>query len=249
MKLRIVAVLKKVSGGSFFSLNTIIFFVMCVFYSPISNAEEFETLENIKALVEPFVIKNTEHNEDETVSVLITKFESMKLTRCSSEIIVSYSKENAASQSNSVILECPNVEGWRVFVPIHVQVMTPVLSVNRMVVPGDIIEDSDIAYEHYDKNRLYDGYFKEKTDVIGLSATKSIPAGAPLTKKNLKQMPLVKRNHTISLAIRRGAIEIEMIGIAKSDGYLDGAVKVLNPSSKKIVDAIVTGKDRAEITY
>ena len=40
-----------------------------------------------------------------------------------------------------------------------------------------------------------------------------------------------------------------MIGIAKSDGYVDGLIKVLNPTSKKIVDAVVTGKDRAEIIY
>lgn len=222
---------------------------MCCLNSPASSAEDYETLDNIKSVVEAFVIKNTQHSEDETISVAINQFENIKLTRCQSAVTASFSQETIADQSHVVLLECNAAESWRVFLPIHVQIMTPVLAIKRMMVPGDLIAEEDISYVNYDRNRLYDGYYKDKRDVLGLTVSRSITAGAPLTRKNLKQMPLVKRNHTISLALKRGAIEIEMIGIAKTDGYMDSTIKVLNPSSKKIVDAVVTGTDRAEITY
>ena len=223
--------------------------LLCCLAAPAISDEEYETLENIQSVVDAFVIKNTQHAEDEKVSVTITQFENVRLSHCQNDVKASFSNETIADQSHVVLLECHAANSWRIFLPIHVQIMTPVLSINRMMVPGDLITESDLVYENFDRNRLYDGYFKDKREVLGLAVTRSIAAGAPLTKKNLKQMPLVKRNHTISLALRRGAIEIEMIGIAKMDGYMDSTIKVLNPSSKKIVDAVVTGIDRAEITY
>lgn len=231
------------------SIKGIILLLLCCLASPAISDEEYETLENIQPVVDAFVIKNTRHAEDEKVSVTINQFENVKLSRCQTAVKASFSSETVADQSHVVLLECHAANNWRVFLPVHVQIMTPVLTTNRMMVPGDLITENDIVYENFDRNRLYDGYFKDKRDVLGLAVTRNIAAGAPLTKKNLKQMPLVKRNHTISLALRRGAIEIEMIGIAKTDGYMDSTIKVLNPSSKKIVDAVVTGIDRAEITY
>lgn len=223
--------------------------LLCCLATPAISDEEYETLENIQPVVDAFVIKNTQHAEDEKVSVTINQFENVKLSRCQADVKASFSGETAADQSHVVLLECNGTNSWRVFLPVHVQIMTPVLAINRMMAPGDLVTENDLVYTNLDRNRLYDGYFKDKRDVLGLAVTRSIAAGAPLTKKNLKQLPLVKRNHTISLALRRGAIEIEMIGIAKTDGYMDSTIKVLNPSSKKIVDAVVTGVDRAEITY
>lgn len=217
--------------------------------SPAISAEDYETLDNIKSVVETFVIKNTQHADDEKISVAINQFENVKLARCQTNVTASFSQETIADQSHVVLLECNAAESWRVFLPIHVQIMTPVLTVNRLLAPGDLITENDLAYGNYDRNRLYDGYYKDKRDVLGLTVSRSISVGTLLTKKNLKQLPLVKRNHTISLALRRGSIEIEMIGIAKTDGYMDSTIKVLNPASKKIVDAVVTGTDRAEITY
>lgn len=219
------------------------------FYSSIIHANTDERVERIKSLINSFVVNAVEHSDDETVEAIINPFQSITSGDCQSEITVSFAKEAVNAQSNAVILSCEGAENWHVYIPVHIQIMTKVLSVNHLITMGEVITENDIHYELYDKNRLYEGYFKEKQDVVGLSASRTIPAGSPLTKKNIKQLPSVKRNQTITLAIRKGAIEVEMIGIAKSDGYVDGLIKVLNPTSKKIVDAVVTGKDRAEIIY
>lgn len=223
--------------------------IMAGFYSPALHATTDKSVEQIKSLINDYVVDTVPHNDDETVSVIIKQFDDIQLGYCQGEMIVSFAKEALGSQPNAVVLSCEGTDNRHVYVPIQIQIMTKVLSVNRLISMGDVITENDISYELYDKNRLYEGYFKEKQDVIGLSVSRTISAGSPLTKKNLKQLPAVKRNQTITLAIRKGAIEVEMIGIAKSDGYVDGLIKVLNPTSKKIVDAVVTGKDRAEIIY
>lgn len=212
-------------------------------------ASEYEDLAHLKSLVESYVKENVPHESGDDITVSISKLDSLKLAKCHNEIMVSFSPEMIANQPGAVILKCDSVVNWNVYVPIQTRIMTKVLTVNRLISPGDIITENDLDTVTYDKNRLYDGYFREESDVVGLSAVRNIVSGTPLTRKNLKQVALIKKNQSVTLALTRGAIDIEMIGIAKTDGYKNGPVKVYNPSSKKIVDAIVVSKGRAEINW
>lgn len=227
----------------------IISIIMSVFFVANNHADGYESADAITKAIQAFVVDNTAHDDSEQVSVLINPFNHTTLSHCTTPLSVSFSREDATNQSNAVVVECHSSDNWRIYVPVHIQIMSEVLSVNHTLAPGDVITEADLTFELQDKNRLYEGYFKNKDDVIGLSAFRAIPVGSPLTKKNVKQMPLVKRGQSITLALKKGAIEIDMAGIAKSDGYLNGPVKIMNPSSKKWVDATVVGKDRAELNY
>ena len=55
--------------------------------------------------------------------------------------------------------------------------------------------------------------------MIGLAARHSIYAGSVFNKTNTVSLPVIKKNQTITLAIKTGPVEIQMLGIAKSDGY------------------------------
>jgi flagellar basal body P-ring formation protein FlgA len=208
---------------------------------------EYESLERIQLSIESFVKKNAVSDDGE-ISVQINSFEAVKLPKCPGELAVSFAKETKPDAASVVLVECPAIESWRVFVPVQVQNKRNVLTVNRVLTVGDIINEHDLTYQPFDVNRLYEGYFIAKNEVIGLSVARTIPAGYPLTKKNLKQLPLVRRNQRVTLVLRQGAIEITMLGIAKSDGYMNDTINVLNPTSKKVVDAVVVSKDRVEIT-
>ncbi len=112
---------------------------------------------------------------------------------------------------------------------------------------GTMIQDSDLAYSKQDKKRLPEGFYLEPADIIGLSTLHAISPGNAYTPKNVKQRRLVERNHTIKLEINQGGVKVEMMGIAKSNGALNETIKIMNPSSKKIIYGVVTGKDRVEI--
>lgn|GEM_PF-2511441 len=222
---------------------------MSGFCLPGNCADTYEDTQQLKSRVNDFVITNVAHDETDVVSVQVSQLDSLKLRSCEKKLDLSFAKEGMSNQPSAVILSCASQDAWNVYVPVQIQIMTKVLSVNRPIATGETIDEQDLDLTTYDKNRLYDGFFKSREDVIGMSAARSIAPGTPLTRKNVKQLAMIKRNQTITLALRRGAIEIEMIGVAKSDGYKDGPVKVFNPSSKKTVDAVVVGRNRAEITY
>lgn len=186
------------------------------------------------------------HQDDETIEVTPVKLnQNLTLPSCSTDIDISISKQSA----NSVTLSCHTQPQWNIYIPINVKILTKVLVTNRIIGTGEPITTNDIIYEKQDKSLLTNGFFKDPKEVVGLVARYNMNTGTVLTKNNLKQLPIVKKDQTITLAVKTGGIEIKMLGIAKSDGYLNERINVLNPSSKKIIDAIVTSSTQAEINY
>lgn len=205
-----------------------------------------EILDELQDQIQTFVLNHVDHEQDEAVSVTLKPLDSLKLAPCS-EPLRFHLVEN--SRSKTVSIRCEGIKHWQVHLPVHIQILTRVLLAKKNIAAGESLDESMLSFGYQDKTRLYDGYFQDKSEAIGLVALRSIAQGLPLSKRNLKQLPLVRRGQTITLALRHGPIEIDMIGIAKTDGFKQEQVKVLNPSSKKVVEAIVTGKNRAEIIY
>lgn len=204
----------------------------------------------LKTYITNYALNHIQHQDDETIDINITQIDqNISIPQCSEPVDISMSKQSLPEQSTAVALSCNAQPQWNIYVPINIKILTNVLIANRLIRSGEIIADEDIAFAKQDKNRLSEGFFKDNQAVIGLAARHSIYAGSVFNKTNTMSLPVIKKNQTISLAIRTGAVEIQMLGIAKTDGYLNQPIKVLNPSSKKIIDAIVKSNDKAEINY
>jgi len=224
------------------------FAVLCFVLS--SHAATSESTQSSKQLIRNFVLQNTPHAADESIEINITQLDqNFKLPTCSTPIKPSFTKPNAPAQSTAIQLSCESIPSWNVYVPVNIKVLIDVLTTERTISSGDTITDSDITLGKHDKNRLSDGYFKDKSAILGLTAARSIQAGMPITKKYLRASKIIKKNESVNLIVKHGGIQISVLGIAKSDGYLHDTIHVINPSSKKIIDAVVTGPNRAEINY
>jgi flagella basal body P-ring formation protein FlgA len=122
-----------------------------------------------------------------------------------------------------------------------------VLTVTRTILPKEKISEADLDFTYFNKSRLYNGYFKDKSEVVGETVSHAITAGTILNKKNIQSPVIVAKNQTITLIAQRHSIAISMQGIAKSDGALNTTIKVYNPSSQKTVDAVVIGPSKAQV--
>lgn len=204
----------------------------------------------LKTYLSQYALQHIQRQDDESVDVNIMKLsQDITLPPCSEAIDITMSKAGIPEQSSAVTLSCKAEPQWNIYVPIHVSIMTPVLVANRFIRSGEVISSNDLTFAKHDKNALPDGFYKTPASLVGMAARHSIYAGSVLNKTNTTSLPVIKKNQMITLAVRTGAIEVHMQGIAKSDGYLNETIKVLNPSSKKIIDAIVKSSDKAEINY
>lgn len=201
-----------------------------------------------------FIVQKTRqqipHRAEERMDVTVTQLDkTMKLPTCSMPIETFVAQQDVANAPTSIKLECMGDARWTLYVPIKIRLIAEVVTAAHMIRPMDYIDARDVVLKQRDTSDLTSGYFTQIKDVVGQSAATFIPAGALVRPKNIKRIPLVKRNQSVILALQHQSIEINMTGIAKTDGYLHDTIKIMNPSSKKIVDAEVVSKGKVLIQY
>ena len=211
-------------------------------------ADSFESVNKIKEVSKQFITQAISLAPDETMDITINPSDlPNQLAACTKDIEVALPNESSREKINSVELTCNGEKTWHVFVPINVQFFTKVVVATRSIAPNEMISATDLEYANYNAAHLYNGYFKDKKEASGYIASQTIGAGSVINKRNIKRPQLVHRNQIIDLVARKNAIVVTMKGIAKSDGVLNDTIIAYNPSSKKTVEAVVIGVNKAEV--
>jgi flagella basal body P-ring formation protein FlgA len=212
------------------------------------QAGYYEKSERINETVKNFIIQNTPVAADDTLDVQVNQAQvALNVPVCSKDITPSFPIDANREQLSSVELTCKDVKPWHIVVPVEVQIFTKVIVAKHTIASKESISEGDIDYVSYNKNRLYNGFFTKKEDVLGNQTAYLVPAGAVLTKKNIQLPILVSRNQSIIIVAQMNSIIVSMQGIARTDGALNSVIKVYNPSSKRTLDAVVVGPNKAQI--
>lgn len=219
-----------------------------IFYSMLSYAN-YESIDNIKTVVNDFITSQVQVAPDEKLTVQINHLDSVaKLPACSQKIQAELTS-NITKQITTVQVNCNSTPAWHVFVPVEIQVSLPVVVAKHNIIPHETITDDDLDFATYDKNRLFAGYFKTKSEVVNNVAAHLIMAGTVLSRKNIDLPVLVHRSQAVTIVATSNQVSVSMQGIAKSDGALNSSIKVINPSSKRELDAVVIGPNKAQILF
>lgn len=115
-------------------------------------------------------------------------------------------------------------------------IMLPVIT--SRISKNDLISDEKISYKKLRNNRKYDDYFFEKEEIVGNVAMRNLTIGFPINKRDVAKGELIKRNSEVKIVYSKGAISLESIGQAISEGGIGSKIKVKNLESGKIL----TGK-------
>ncbi len=226
--------------------------ILASVFNSLANAgvQGFANFSEFENYIAQFTEQQLEVNPDEEAKVIISQLdEHMKLPTCATPIEASMSQPGISSATNAVVLQCRGAANWTLYVPVKISLSTKVAVAGHVIRPGEIIDEQDVVVQKRDKFALHAGYFSQVNDVVGHSAASFIPAGGVFTGKNIKRVPLIRKKQTVALVLKHGSIEISMTGIAKADGYLHDYIKILNPSSQKVVDAEVVSSGKAVIIY
>lgn len=81
-----------------------------------------------------------------------------------------------------------------------------------------------------------------------IRSTTAIRKGKILFTKQFEESPLVNKGSIVTVIIKDGDFEINLTGIARTEGWLDQKILIMNPVSKKCFAGRVTGIDTVEVT-
>lgn len=106
---------------------------------------------------------------------------------------------------------------------------------------GDVIAADDIDYVDMRAADITPTMMTDAASLVGRTPRRGIAAMKPVTLSDV-QMPLViKKGDLVTMTLKAGALSLTAQGRAMENGAVGDAVRVMNSTSRQVVDAVVTG--------
>ncbi len=169
----------------------------------------------------------------------------IKASSCPSALVTS-SPSNSRSNTNiTVLVECKE-DQWRVYVPVRITLMRPLVTALRPLAKGELVNKSDISITFVEQ-RAYRRYgFNQMDQVAGAKLKRNIRQGNVIERRDIC---VVCRNESVVIRAVKGELVITTKGTALSDGAQGEQVRVKNTKSNRIINAIVTGIAEVNVNF
>jgi flagellar basal body P-ring formation protein FlgA len=122
-----------------------------------------------------------------------------------------------------------------------------VVTISRALARGDAIGKSDITVERRPKAEAGDAIHSADA-ALGQAARRELRAGQMLRPADLMKPELVGRGDPVTLVFEGPGVKLTVQAKALESGTAGDIVQVLNPQSKRVVQAMVDGPGRVIIT-
>ncbi|MDP3659556.1 flagellar basal body P-ring formation chaperone FlgA [Phenylobacterium sp.] len=120
-----------------------------------------------------------------------------------------------------------------------------VLTYARNFNAGDVVQPQDLVWGKAVSARA--GAPADPAAVIGMAARRPLRAGALVSTRDLAAALVIKAGDTVTVAYENGGISLSLIGKATAQGGVGDTVSILNPASKKVIQAVATGPGQAVV--
>jgi flagellar basal body P-ring formation protein FlgA len=151
----------------------------------------------------------------------------------------------AARMNIGVHCEQPN---WTVYVPVSIESELPVWALRRAVPRNAAVTTEDIERQKRRVPGFSANYITEVSQLAGRHLLSAGTPGTALTIELLIADTLIKRGQRVTLIATAGGFEVQAQGEAIADAAASGRVRVLNLSSRKVVEGQAETTDRVRIS-
>ncbi|MFN7114561.1 MAG: flagellar basal body P-ring formation chaperone FlgA [Alphaproteobacteria bacterium] len=128
---------------------------------------------------------------------------------------------------------------------LHLLTSVPVLAQAKR--SGDIIMPSDITYLDIRSADLSAQMIVDEKQLLGLSPRRSLPAMRPIVSGDIVQPMLVKKGEMVTVSLQNGSMSLTTQARALENGGAGSLIRVMNMSSRQVLDAVVTGAQNVSV--
>jgi flagella basal body P-ring formation protein FlgA len=149
----------------------------------------------------------------------------------------------------AVEVKCQGKHAWTIYARANVRTFQQVARLARPLPKGTVLDQDMVVLEAADTAALRQGYFTNLDAVWGRRLKTSLPKGAVLHPQHLETVKMINKGDAVTIRVNAGALDVRMGGHALMDGELGQKIKVLNDSSQKVVEGIVSGASEVLVVF
>jgi flagella basal body P-ring formation protein FlgA len=149
----------------------------------------------------------------------------------------------------SVKIEVDGREAASLVMQARISVFREAVVTTTAIPVNSLVEPSDVELRRVDISAANGKCFAALDEVVGMATTAYLQAGTVVTARTLTAPLLVHRGEAVQLIASRTGFAIRINGIAQQDGRRGEVIRVMNPSTRKIIEAQVTGPQRARVLF
>jgi flagella basal body P-ring formation protein FlgA len=113
--------------------------------------------------------------------------------------------------------------------------------------PGDVITSADVRATQIAERRLVGPVENDLSAVLGQAAKRTIVAGQPLEVADVGPPVMVAKGATVVLTLDTPYMSLTAQGLALGSGGRGDVIEVMNPLTRAVVAARVSGAGRAVV--
>ena len=205
------------------------------------QAAEFQSLAAIRMQTESFIM-GYPYESPYPPRVTIGNLDSrLRLKACREELSVDFTRSNMIHGNTAILVRCPEKSGWKIHLPVTIEVFDDVLMTATPLLKGQNIDHSTVVFRKQNIVRLKNGYYTRDSKLDQLQARRKLVRGTVLTPSNLSPKLLVRSGQQVTLVLDYNGLQIRSTGKALKSAGLGEIVRVRNSKSKKIVEGVVAG--------
>ncbi len=129
--------------------------------------------------------------------------------------------------------------------PVRGEKTVEVLTYSRSLAAGEIVQPEDVIWAKVQGHLAPPDTPRDAEQIIGQAARRPLREGAAVAAHDLTPPRVIAKDDLVQVIYRDGAVELTLQGKALGPAAVGESFQVLNPQSKKIIQAVATGRGTA----
>ena len=218
-------------------------------FSSMANTAGEHSHAAIRQGIEQFLLAESASRNLSDIKVQVGSLDPrMRLRQCTQALEFDLPEYSQFSGKVTVEVKCQDKSPWKLYIQAKIQAFREVLVTGTSLERGQLITASNVRREKRDISAISSGYIKTLQQAAGKVTRRSLRAGTVLNQRHLKTAKLVKRGQSVVLMAETNGIQVKMSGKALNDAGMGERVRVLNYSSKRIVEGNATEKGIVKVS-
>ena len=117
----------------------------------------------------------------------------------------------------------------------------------RRMLPDEIVSRQDISLIDLPMQRLGAFAIHDEEKLVGQQVRRMLVAGRPVPRQSVIPPRIIERGDKVKIVLKHGALSLTANGRAMADAHEGQAIKVVNLSSNKSIEAIATAEGVVEV--